>query len=79
MLSSAGALLEDVRIEGGSQWSADDHVGWAVASYDGTRVLFVTTDTHSIYSVSIDAPHTVGARIMSKQQHAWDCRAEAHG
>ena len=65
VLNSAGELLEDVSIAGGSRWTADDHVGWAVASYDGSRVIFVTTDSHSIYSVGIEAPHTV--RLPARQ------------
>lgn len=78
VLNSAGELLEDVSIAGGSRWTADDHVGWAVASYDGSRVIFVTTDSHSIYSVGIEAPHTV--RPPAHQAHgssgaAWGCTA----
>ncbi len=51
--------MEDVPVSGGDDWTAGDHVGWAVASYDGARVFFVTTKSKSIYTVSVELPHKV--------------------
>ena len=71
-LDSSGTLIEDVPIDGGSAWTAKDHIGWAVASYDGKHVFFVTTDSHSIYSIDIQAPHTVCGSCL-REHHSNAC------
>lgn len=71
MLDSTGAFLEDVPISSGKQWTADDHIGWTVASYDGSKVFFVTTESNGIYSVEVDVPHTVSRLRLSAGHNRW--------